>query len=198
MNTRIILAGVLGGIVMFIWTSIAHMALPLGEAGIREIPNERAVLAAMRANIGRTSSLYFFPGPGLGPNPTRKEKSDAMRHMEEKLARNPSGLLMYHPPGQSFGFARALIIEFATELLEAILVVFLLAQTQLVSFGGRLAFVTAAGILAAIATNISYWNWYGFPAVYTASYMLTQVIGFICVGLVAALVLGKRQRATAR
>jgi hypothetical protein len=29
------------GIVMFIWTSIAHMARSLGEAGIAEIPNAR-------------------------------------------------------------------------------------------------------------------------------------------------------------
>ena len=37
---RIFLAGLLGGIAMFIWTSIAHMALPLGDTGVREIPNE--------------------------------------------------------------------------------------------------------------------------------------------------------------
>jgi hypothetical protein len=30
---------------------------------------------------------------------------------------------------------------------------------------------------AAIATNISYWNWYGFPKVYTASYMFIQLVG---------------------
>ena len=40
---RILLAGILGGIVMFVWTSIAHMTLPLGKAGINEIPNESAV-----------------------------------------------------------------------------------------------------------------------------------------------------------
>ena len=79
--------------------------------------------------------------------------------------------------------------QFGTELLESILVVFLLAQTRLVSFGGRVGFVTVAGILAAIATNVSYSNWYGFPCIYTASYMFIQVIGFLCVGLVAALVL---------
>jgi hypothetical protein len=44
---KILLAGFLGAVAMFIWTSIAHMALPLGEAGISEIPNEQAVLAAM-------------------------------------------------------------------------------------------------------------------------------------------------------
>jgi hypothetical protein len=41
MTKRIILAGVLGGIAMFIWTAIAHMALPLGEAGIGEIPTTK-------------------------------------------------------------------------------------------------------------------------------------------------------------
>jgi hypothetical protein len=49
---RILLAGILGGIVMFVWTSIAHMALPLGEAGINEIPNESVVLSAMQSSIG--------------------------------------------------------------------------------------------------------------------------------------------------
>jgi hypothetical protein len=42
-----------------------------------------------------------------------------------------------------------------------------------------------------IATNVSYWNWYGFPCVYTAAYMFTQIVGFLCIGIVAALVLRK-------
>ena len=58
---RIFLAGLLGGIAMFIWTSIAHMALPLGEAGIREIPNEAALLSAMRSSIGKKPASTSFP-----------------------------------------------------------------------------------------------------------------------------------------
>jgi hypothetical protein len=197
MKKRILLAGILGGIAMFIWSSIAHMALPLGEAGIREIPSEPAVLGAMQTNIGQQAGLYLFPGFGLGPNPTRQQRSEAMKHMGERLASNPSGILMYHPPGRALLMGRLLGIEFATELLESILVVFLLAQTSLVSFGARVGFVTVAGILAAIATNVSYWNWYGFPSVYTASYMFIQIVGFICIGIVAALVLGKRSPQTA-
>jgi hypothetical protein len=197
MKKRILLAGILGGIAMFIWTSIAHMALPLGEAGIREIPNEQAVLGAMQTNIGQQSGLYLFPGFGVGPNPTRQQRSEAMKHMGERLASNPSGILMYHPPGRAVMMGRLLGIEFATELLESILVVFLLAQTGLVSFGARVGFVTVSGILAAIATNISYWNWYGFPSVYTASYMFIQIVGFHCVGLVAALVFGRNRSPSA-
>src|SRR6266480_3117192 len=188
---KILLAGILGGIVMFIWTSIAHMFLPLGEAGISEIPNESAVLSAMQSNIGEQTGLYIFPGLGVGKNATREEKNEAMKRMSEKVATNPAGVLMYHPPGRPFAFGKWLGIEFGTELLEAILVVFLLAQTRIASFAGRVGFVLLAGILAALATNVSYWNWHGFPCVYTASYMLIQIVGFLCVGVVAALVLRK-------
>jgi hypothetical protein len=188
---KILLAGILGGIVMFIWTSIAHMALPLGEAGLGEIPNESTVLSAMQGNIGEQTGLYVFPGRGLGKNATRQEKEEAMKQMSEKIATNPSGILMYHAPGRPLSLGKLLGVEFGTELLEAILVVFLLAQTRIASFAGRVGFVFVAGILAAIATNVSYWNWYGFPCVYTASYMLTQIVGFLCVGIVAALVLRK-------
>jgi hypothetical protein len=194
---KILMAGILGGIVMFIWTSIAHMALPLGEAGIGEIPNESAVLSAMQSNIGDQTGLYIFPGPGLGKNATRQEKQEAMKHMGEKIATNPSGILMYHAPGRPLALGKLLGVEFGTELLEAILVVFLLAQTPIASFAGRVGFVLVAGILAAIATNVSYYNWYGFPRVYTASYMLTQIVGFLCVGIVAALVLRKTTFRTA-
>jgi hypothetical protein len=194
---KVFLAGIFGGIAMFIWTSIAHLMLPLGEAGISEIPNESAVLSALQSNIGEQTGLYIFPGVGVGKNASRQEKSEAMKHMNEKVAANPSGILMYHAPGRPFAFGKALGIEFATELLEAILVVFLLAQTRIASFAGRVGFVLVAGILAAIATNVSYWNWYGFPGVYIANYMLIQVVGFLCVGIVAALVLRKTSLRTA-
>ena len=189
---KILFTGILGGIVMFVWTSIAHMALPLGEAGIREIPNESAVASAMQSSIGDQTGLYIFPGPGVGKNATRQEKNEAMKHMAEKMAANPSGILMYHPPGRPFTFGKWLSIEFGTELLQAILVVFLLAQTRIASFAGRVGLALIIGVLAAVATNVSYWNWYGFPCVYTASYMLIQIVGFLLVGIVAALLLPKR------
>jgi hypothetical protein len=188
---KVFLAGIFGGIAMFIWTSIAHLALPLGETGIGEIPNESAVLSAMQSNIGEQTGLYIFPGLGAGKNATRQEKNEAMKHMGEKIAANPSGILMYHAPGRPLALGKLLGVEFGTELLEAILVVFLLAQTRIASFAGRVGFVFVAGILAAMATNVSLWNWYGFPSAYIGSYMLIQIVGFFCVGIVAALMLLK-------
>jgi len=196
MTTRAFLAAILGGIAMFIWSFIAHDLLPLGEMGMREFKDEAAVLDALKTNLGDARGLYHFPGHRAGPNATRQEKSDAMKRAMEKAASGPSGLLIYHP-SREFTFGKLLGIEFATELLEAILVIFLLTQTSIESFAGRVGFVFLAGILAAIATNIPYWNWYGFPSRYTAAYMSIEIIGFLCVGLIAALVLRNRSPASA-
>ena len=54
----------------------------------------------------------------------------------------------------------------------------------LVALPGRVL-LSRAGLLAALPTNASYWNWYGFPANYTQAYMLIQIVGFVCVGIVA-------------
>ena len=187
-TTRIFFAGVLGAVAMFAWTAIAHMALPLGEAGVQNTMDDDALLSAMKSTVKDKDGLYIYPTMGLPPDATHAQQSAAMEKYPEKLEKNPSGFFIYHPAGsRPMNMGKFLSIEFITELCEALLAVWLLAQTRIVTFGGRVGFITAAGIMAAIATNVSYWNWWGFPTVYTASYMFIQFIGFFLVGVVAAI-----------
>ena len=190
-TTRILLAGVIGAIAMFIWSSIAHMATPLAHAGIHNgLPGEEKALAALRTELGDQGGLYLFPGSGAGDNPTGEQMKEAMARYPEKLAANPSGLLMYHPAGaRELSMAKLLTIEFLKQLLVSILAVWLLAQTRIATYGGRVGFIFVVGIVAGVTTNVSYWNWYGFPAAYTAPYMTIEIVGFLCAGLAAALVL---------
>jgi hypothetical protein len=186
-TTKIFLAGVLGAVAMFIWTAIAHMALPLGEAGVQNTMNDEELLSALKSTVKNKDGLYVYPSMGLPPDATHAQQSEAMKTFPEKLEKHPSGFFLFHPAGsRPMNMGKFLTIEFITELCEALLAVWLLAQTRLVTFGGRLGFVTVAGIMAAIATNVSYWNWWGFPTVYTASYIFIQLVGFFLVGLVAA------------
>jgi hypothetical protein len=189
MAKRVLLAGILGGIAMFAWSSIAHMVLPLGMTGIREIPNEQAVLNAMNTTMGQRSGLYMFPGMGLGDNPSMKDVNAAMPQYEKKLANNPHGILIYHPPGGKAMEPRQLVTEFLTEVIEALLAAWLLSRTQLGGYAARVGFVLMVGAVAAIATNVPYWNWYGFPSNYTIAYMTIEIVGFLVTGLVAAAML---------
>ncbi|MEY2555606.1 MAG: hypothetical protein QOJ36_1215 [Verrucomicrobiota bacterium] len=194
MSTRIILAGILGGIVMFIWNFVAHDLLPLGEMGVRVMPNEAGVTGALQTNLGDNSGFYIFPSGGLTPGATREQKEAAMKKAEEQMAAGAAGVLIYRPK-RVFNFPKRLIIQFATDVAEALLAVFLLAQTRINGFGGKVGFVLTAGILAAITTNVPYANWYGFPKDFTLGQMITQIVGFLLVGIVAALLLGKTSAA---
>jgi hypothetical protein len=187
-TTRILFAGVLGAVAMFVWTSIAHMALPLGEAGVQNTMDDEALLSALKSTVKDKDGLYIYPSMGLAPDATHAQRSEAMKSYEAKLAKNPSGFFIYHPAGsRPMNMGKYLTIEFITELCEALLAVWLLAQTRILTFGGRVGFVTAVGIIAAIATNISYWNWWGFPGNYTAAYVVIKVVGYFLVGIVAAI-----------
>jgi hypothetical protein len=179
-----LLAGVLGGLAFFFWSFVAHDVLPLGKAGIKEIPNEQAVLSSMKANMPE-EGLYLLPGLGLPENATRAQQSAAMEARVHKVETGPSGLLAYHP-ALNFSFGRALGVELGTNIVQVLLAVILLGQTSLVSFVARWRFITIAGVLAGLSTNISYWNWYGFPGSYTLAYVCTIAMGFVFAGLVAA------------
>jgi hypothetical protein len=191
MSTRILLAGILGGVVMFIWSFVAHEVLPIGEMGIKQMANEDAITSTLQTNLGDNSGFYIFPSGGFTPGATREQKEAAMKKAEEQMAAGAAGVLIYRPK-RIFNFPKRLGIEFATEVLESLLAVFLLAQTGIRGFGGKVGFVLTAGILAAIATNVPYMNWYGFPKIYGVGYMTTQIVGFLLVGIVAALILGRR------
>jgi hypothetical protein len=190
-----LLAGVLGGLAFFFWSFVAHDVLPLGKAGIKEIPNEPIVLAAMKANMPE-NGLYLLPGLGVPENATRAQQAAAMEARMHKVETGPSGFLAYHPSLQ-FSFGKALAVELVTNMFQVFLAVLLLGQTRIVNFVGRWRFITIAGLLAAISTNISYWNWYGFPGNYTLAYIATVAMGFVFAGLVAAAIVKPVQEALA-
>jgi len=190
--TRILLAGLLGAIAMFAWTSAAHMALPLGEAGVQNTNDDTALLNELKSTVKNKDGLYIYPTMGLPPDASPAQQREAMEKYPASLEKNPSGFFIFHPAGsRPMNMGKFLTVEFVTELCEALLAVWLLAQSRTVTFGGRVCFVTAIGIIAGIATNISYWNWWGFPGNYTAAYVTIKVVGYFLVGIVAAIMFRK-------
>lgn len=61
MGKKILLSGIAGGVMLFIWGAVSHMALGLGESGMKSMPNEETLIAAMQENM-KESGLYLFPG----------------------------------------------------------------------------------------------------------------------------------------
>lgn len=177
MIKRVILAGVLGAVAMFVWTFLAHMVLPLGEAGVKQIDHEQPLLDMMKSTMS-TRGVYLFPNMAPGTDQAQ---------YQQKIAAGPSGMLIYFPR-RDFSFGKTLALEFGTELVQALLAAYLLSLTNIGTLAGRLGFYALVGLVAAVATNVSYWNWYGFPTTYTSAYMFTGWMGYLCAGLAASAV----------
>jgi hypothetical protein len=183
---RILLAGILGGLTLFVWLYVAHELLGLGEMGVGEIPNETVVLNAMRGAIP-APGFYLFPGMGLGPNATSEQRKAAMPEYMKKYEQSPHGVLVYHPASGAYPFGAALGRELALNVLQALLAAWLVSYAASGrGYSTRVGIVVLAGVLVAISTNVEYWNWYAFPGNYVAGYMTTQIVGFVLAGFVIA------------
>ena len=182
MAKKVILGGIVAGVVMFVWGAVSHMILQLGDAGLSQLSDEEPVLAAIRAHV-KEPGLYFYPGlPSEHPTPEQQKE------WEGKYRAGPAGLLLTVPTGGEAMPPSKLLIQLLTDVAIALLVGVLLVQANgwMSSFGSRVLFATLVGFTPFLAVNLPYWNWYGFPTVFTLAQMADRVIGFVLIGLVLA------------
>jgi hypothetical protein len=177
---RVLIGGVVGGLVVFIWGAVSHMATPLGEMGIKEIPDEAGVLTAIKERI-KEPGLYFFPGIDRKKTLTDLEQ----KAWEEKIKTGPSGIMVVTPSGGEAMSPRQLITELASNILAALVASYLVSQVV----GGylkRVAFVALLGVFGWLSISVSYWNWYGFPTDFSIAALAEEAVGWLLAGLVIA------------
>ena len=196
MTKRILVAGILGGLALFVWEFVAHMALPLGEAGMSALPNEAAALATFKDV--KQDGLYFFPGGGYRSDMTSAEKQQAMEKAAAMMAAgSPGGLLVLHPNGMRGMTPGQLGTQFAADVCSMLLAAFVVAQIGASSFGSRLVVTILLSLIPALRSHIPLWNWYGFPATYTMAQITMDVVGFAVGGAIVAKMVQVRARAAA-
>ncbi len=180
MALRILIAGVLGGIILFNWGFVSHMVLPLGQMGMRSIPDEEAASIALKRDIPEPG-MYLLPGMDFSKKPTAEQT----KQREAKFKAGPSGLLIVNPGEGNPDLAPHLIKEGATNIVSALLAALLLAQLR-TNYAGRVLFVTSLGLFAWIVVCVPNWNWYSYPLEFTIARAVDSVVGWFLVGIVVA------------
>lgn len=182
---RIALSGIVAGIAFFIWLSIVHLATPLGQVGVRAVPNEAEVVRSIQDNVAN-EGLYMFPGAVPPPGATAAEKKAVMAAAMEKMKTTPTGIMVVFPHGKAPLAPAQLVTELANDIVQGLLLAWLLSQTGIMTIPGKLRFALVVGVAASMLTNVAYWNWYGFPTDYTLSYMFGEISGYVVMGLAIA------------
>jgi hypothetical protein len=184
---RIILAGIAGGVVLFMWGAFVHTVLPIGEIGVKTLPNEAPILQAMRSNIAEPG-LYFYPGLEGSHSANEAE----MTAWEEKYRAGPTGIIVHYPTGREPMGATMMLTELASNILACLFVA--LALSWLIcSVTGRVLVAGFFGIVSWLSVDASYWNWYGFPTNYFLSQSVDQVGGWLLAGVAIAWLIKTRR-----
>lgn len=176
MKLRVLIAGILGGIVLFNWGFVAHMVLPIGMMGIITAPNEPVLRNHLREHLPEPG-VYMIPGMPAKPTPEQTKKHD------EDYKTGPNGLLFVDPSGGDPSLPPHLIKEVVANILSALLAAALLACVN-VKYFARVVFVTALGGFAWLVAWVPYWNWYSFSLEFTIARAVELIVGWLLAGLV--------------
>jgi hypothetical protein len=196
MAGRIILAGVVAGVVAFAWGFVSHAMLGFTENVVRPIPNETAVIGTLAENV-KAPGVYVFPDAGMTASMkgTREQQKAGMDAWQKAYAVQPHGLLVFTPPSGPWNMGAMMGLQLVIQILCGLVAALLLslAAPSIPAFLGRVLFVAAFGLFAVVRIDGSYANWYGFPTTYLGLSLFDVVIEWLIAGIaLAALIKPKR------
>lgn len=186
---RVIIAGLLGGLVIFIWGAVSHMVLPLGEMGMAQTANEDAVIAVLKDNMPK-AGVYMVPGLS-----TEQMSDDAaVAAYQAKSVANPNAFVVYQPQGRDgTQMTQNLLHQYLGDTLAALIAALILALGAF-SRMKRILLSVCLGVFAWLTVSAPYWNWYRFPQDFSLANLAMLLIGWLLAGSVMAWWLGRNGR----
>jgi hypothetical protein len=189
MIKRIIVGGLVGAVIVFIVSSIWHVATGLGEVGVKSLPGNGAIEAAMRNSISEPG-FYFFPGMADQKGLSKEQKADAQAKYMTQYAQGPTGILVYSPGGTPLEFGKLLTNQFIFNVIAGLLIAWILAiVARGTTFRERALIVLIISVATGVIYALPQWNWYDFPMDYTIASMASWVISWGIAGLAMAAII---------
>jgi hypothetical protein len=167
---KALVAGLLGGLIVFVWTGISWMLLPWHANVLHAFKQEEEITKVINVQVAQ-SGVYMLP------------------HQDEaKGTQEMKGPLIFSVV--RLGNIPSMTVLLRNELLIQILAAFLVSawiwRMKGVSYLGRVFYVALFGLTAGIATYLPLWNWFGFPIPYVAVSLADLLIAWFLAGFVIA------------
>ncbi len=189
---RIILSGILGGIVLTLWGVLSWMVLPLHKDTIKHIPEEDKIAAVLSETISK-QGVYTLPY--YSQDLKGEEQELAMKLWEEKYKKGPIATIFYRPKGSDPMMMQEFISGFIINIISALLAAWFLSRSTAVSqsYFSRVSFVASLAVFASVAVYLVEWNWMLVPFKYTTAMIVDLLAGWIFVGLVIGGIISRQE-----
>ena len=163
----VILGGLFGGLILFLWSALSWMVLPLHAQTLHSFKNETLVESALMASLDNDQGgVYMLPNPHGKKN-------------------GPFALVIVNPKGWG-EMGVHMLIGFLTQVLGAMLVTGLLLKTGGMKYWGRVWFVVMFALTAGVIGHLPQWNWWGYSSGFILAEFVDLFAGWFLAGLVIA------------
>lgn len=179
---RKIVAALIGAAVVFAWTAISWMVFPWHNWDMKAFKDDGKVISEALKTQSSGDGLYMIPH--CDPKDAKDEQKK--KEWQEKAKQGPFAYLVVKPDGTKWDMKTALGIQFGINLVVALIAAFLLGLSKATSLIGRAWFVTFVVTAGAILTQLSNWNWWGFPTTATLVNIADVIIAWYFAGLFMA------------
>lgn len=188
MSTRVIIAGLVGGIVLYMWGFLTHMVIPLGETGFNYLSQEQEqkVFSATKPTITEPG-LYVLPG--YDQSLKGDELTADLERWSKAYEKGPNIFMVYHPEGTVPMSGKTLGIQLLCDMAVALICAIFVGLIRQKSFGTKIGMVVLLGLLAFLETDAAYANWWRFPLDYTGAQLLEKLGGMLLAGIVLAIMI---------
>lgn len=166
----LLIGGIVGGIVVFIWGAVSWMVLPWHDATLQKFSNEDVVAVTLDA---------YAPDPGVYVLAPGMDESGRLAE-DGEIGRVVFAAIQ--PPMPSMN--AAMLKNLLAQILAALLVTWLVLKAALPSFGQRVLLVLAFAAAASLVGIVPNWIWWGFSTGYTLVNIADLLIGWGLAGLV--------------
>jgi hypothetical protein len=176
MTLRVLLAGALGGLVMFVWGFVFWAVSPLPSKYLPEVPQDAALRRALDDALP-TSGTYVFPS-----------RSESRETMKERHAQGPVGVVAFHKGGVDMEDPSIFLKGYLHFAACAVIAAGIMSTVvgSLRAYGSRALFVFRLGLFAGVAIELGKTIWWNAPMDFLLLNCAFHFVGWGLVGLAVA------------
>lgn len=185
---RILLAGVVGGLLVFFGGFIGHAAFNWSGRTFTRLNDEEATVTFFRGQ-GLRPGIYGFPQmpEDLKGRPEAEQKIEAAR-VNAAFKEGPAAFIIVAPAGEDMMGPHTLISEAATDVGAALLVAWIVAQATSAGLFKRWLISVVFAVASWLSLIASYAIWYRFPGPFVHDELYCALLEWALAGLAIAVI----------
>ncbi|MCB1084563.1 MAG: hypothetical protein KDK60_00500 [Chlamydiia bacterium] len=177
---KIIIGGLVGAVIAFVWSLISWSVLPWHEYAINPFRNEDFVRWVIKENAP-VDGVYIAPLiKKTGAEQTPEEIEETLEKQSAAMKKGPFIYAQVRLSGIDSKHPLPYIYTFLTQFVGAALICALLMQAHDLRYFGRVLFVAGMGLIVGILGHLPSGIWLGagflYPAIMVADLLVTWLL----------------------